>query len=289
MAGQFDPTTAVDYGQFIVAAYTMYKNDPTDLNPPKSANFPSGYDLAANVQMSDFIGAEEDRKFYGFIAVSKSGPPTWVLAIRGTVGYIEWWDDFHLELQPFSQVADGGKVAAGFLDIYATLGVMQPGQIAAEPKSSLTFAQQVAGVVRRTAATGDATTAQAWATGHSLGAALVTLFVLDAAINVRLVPNVFTFASPRVGDTTLVDRYDGVYRDPGVTQTSWRIDNDCDIVPDVPPELLGYRHVDTVSSINSFDTVRRTFPCAHALNTYLYTLDPTVTPLDPGCQLVVVR
>jgi len=124
MASQFNPATAVDYGQFIVAAYTMYENDPTDLNPSKSSDFPSGFDLAATVQMSDFFGPEEERKFYGFIAVSTSGPTTWVLAIRGTAALIEWWDDFHWGFVPFAPVANGGQVAEGFLCIYQTLGVL---------------------------------------------------------------------------------------------------------------------------------------------------------------------
>jgi hypothetical protein len=284
MASQFNPTTAVDYGQFVIAAYTMYENDPTNLNPSKSCNFPSGYDLVATVQMSDFFGAEEERKFYGFIAVSTSGPTTWVLAIRGTAALIEWWDDFHWGFVPFAPVANGGQVAEGFLCIYQTLGVLEPGQSAAESKPSRSFAADVAGVVQRAIGIAVASAVQAWATGHSLGAALITLFVLDAAKNASLVPNVFTFASPRVGDSAFVNSYNGVYSGADVTQTSWRIDNSMDIVPDFPPDISGYAHVNTEYLIDSSALVRWTIPCAHALNSYLHVLDQSVIKLDPACQ-----
>ena len=56
---------------------------------------------------------------------------------------MEWWDDFHWDLVPFTQVTDGGKVAQGFLDIYNTFGTMTPGQAQASAASG-SFAAEVA-------------------------------------------------------------------------------------------------------------------------------------------------
>ena len=51
----FDPKAAVSYGRFVQAAYTMYNADPSNLTPPQSSDFPAGYQLAAWIDMRDFI------------------------------------------------------------------------------------------------------------------------------------------------------------------------------------------------------------------------------------------
>ena len=76
-------------------------------------------------------------------------------------------------------------------------------------------------------------------TGHSLGAAIATLAAGDfRKMNEDLGrrTEVFTFGSPRLGNAALVDF---------LTQQSvlsYRITNRKDIVPRLPPRLLGYRH-----------------------------------------------
>lgn len=65
--------------------------------------------------------------------------------------------------------------------------------------------------------------------GHSLGAALATLFALMVAPS-----QVITIGSPRVGDADFVQAL------PVVNIT--RIVNCCDVVPTLPPELPAYRH-----------------------------------------------
>ncbi len=272
-----DPSTAVGYGQFVAAAYTMYENDPTNLNPPKSADFPAGYDLVSTIQMSDFFGEETTRTFYGFIARSTAPPTTWVVAIRGTESLTEWWDDFHFGFMPFDQVAPGsgrGDVAVGFGTIYETLGLTPAGQqlTAAESRPSASFAADVARVVRGASAQVEAQGAapvELIATGHSLGAALITLYALDSAVNHALVPAaVYTFASPRVGDATFASCY------AANLPLTWRVANSVDIVPYFPPELVGYVHVDTLYGIDSFWSVHFSVGCDHALNTYLHVLEP---------------
>ena len=85
----FDADPAVSLGSFVQAAYTMYGNDPEDLTPPKSADFPVGYELTAWVQMQDFfIFGTTGLTFYGFIAHRMSEPSVPVLAIRGTANVL---------------------------------------------------------------------------------------------------------------------------------------------------------------------------------------------------------
>jgi Lipase (class 3) len=84
-----------------------------------------------------------------------------------------------------------------------------------------------------------------------------------------------TFASPRVGDSAFVEAFDAL----GLT--SWRIVNAPDWVPNLPPEVLGYRHVSEPYIVNSTGKVRSTLACAHALQTYLVMLNPSLKP-DPN-------
>jgi len=80
-------------------------------------------------------------------------------------------------------------------------------------------------------------------TGHSLGAALITICALDY-VEDGLVPSgvpyaVYNFGSPRVGNQNFGTYYDSVV---GVGNT-WRVINKADIVPHLPPELMSFFHV----------------------------------------------
>ena len=94
------------------------------------------------IQMTDFFGPAQSRVFYGFVAVG-GDPTAAVVALRGTATTTAWWDDFHWDLVPFTQVPNGGMVAQGFMDIYNTVGTMTPGQAEGAGPSG-TFAADVA-------------------------------------------------------------------------------------------------------------------------------------------------
>jgi triacylglycerol lipase len=282
----YDPVAAVLYGQFLEAAYAMYYADPTNLTPPQSSNFPSGYRLAAWVQMQDFIFESTGPTFYGFIAQSETTSNQFVLAIRGTSTWVEWWDDLNaIVLVPFKD-SGSGSVGAGFARIYETLEVVsRPSGAVAAPaapqsfRSAGGFAQQVSSLVRRQVEVSPRAEAVSPAsiavTGHSLGAALATLYVLDNALTERILnPLIYTFGSPRVGDSAFA----GAFNAQGLT--SWRIANLPDLVPYVP---LGYSHVNTLKQYDSLTTVWPSPPCWHAMATYLSLIDPKLKP-EPSCQ-----
>src|SRR5271166_4879398 len=89
----YDPATAVLYGQLIEAAYAMHGSFPNNPAPPAPSTLPGGYRFIAWVQMQDFIIENTGPQFYGFIAQSGASPNQFVLAIRGTSSWVEWWDD----------------------------------------------------------------------------------------------------------------------------------------------------------------------------------------------------
>ena len=211
----FNPKAAVLYGQFIKAAYSMY--DPATLTPPPSADFPAGYQLTAWINMRDFILESTDPVFYGFIAQSMTDANQFVLAIRGTLNGVEWWDDLNAAIKIPFKVPGCGSVGAGFARIYDTLEVIErptgaptAPAVAQSLRSIGGFCQQVAALVRRNSAataraTGRDTSGLIEVTGHSLGAALATLYTLENALTDKI-PNLglCTFASPFVGDAICI-------------------------------------------------------------------------------------
>jgi len=289
----FNAKAASLYGQFVQAAYTMYSNNvgkPAALTPPPPPppEFPPDYRLVAWIQMQDFILQSMAPSFYGFIAQGGSGQ--FVVAIRGTSNGVEWWDDANaVEKTPFKNLGCG-SVGAGFARIYDTLEVVdcQPAAPGASPAQSLkaagTFSRQIAALVRRhmplTATPGVIpASASVEVTGHSLGAALATLYAMENAKTEQLAnPALCTFASPLVGDATFAAAFNAL----GLT--SWRVDNAPDLVTKIPPATLGFVHVDTKVPVNSAGKVMPFVTCWHSLATYLSLIDPTKQP-DPGCRL----
>jgi len=285
----FDPTAAVSFGRFVQAAYTMYDSDPANLTPSPSADFPAGYQLTAWIQMRDFIITSTGPVFYGFIAHSTANPNQLVLAIRGTSNGIEWWDDVDAIVKTPFKVPDCGSVGEGFARIYDTLEVVErPAGIAAAAARSLRsiggFSRQVSTLMQRHAAAtaraaGSAAPTSIEVTGHSLGAAFATLYVLENARTDQVsTPALCTFASPLVGDSTFAAAFNGL----GLT--SWRIVNAPDLVPMLPPEILGFTHVDTEQRFSSIGKVRSSPVCWHGLATYLSLIDPALQP-GADCRL----
>jgi triacylglycerol lipase len=272
-----DPATAVIWGPFVQAAYDQFVSDPGESNPSSITNLPPGYTLVRTIQMSDFIGPTTSRVFYGYIAVG-GDPPTAVVALRGTSTAVEWWDDLHWNLVPFTRVSNGGKVAQGFYDIYNTFGTSVPADQGSAPAST-TFAGDVADAAAQGLSLDLDPTLPVVVCGHSLGGALATLLVADLGANTPPKPQAWTFASPRVGDATFAARYGAL------SGVSWRIYNQVDVIPYFPVDTSdSYQPVTTGYAINSLPYARWSLGCCHALNTYLHVLSPNTVPLDSACQ-----
>jgi kumamolisin len=279
----FDPQAAVLYGQFVQAAYSMYGANPADLTPAPMA-FPPGYELVAWVRMQDFVIGSTGPLFYGFIAQSTQNANRFVIALRGTSDGVEWWDDANAVFKTAFKIPNCGRVGSGFARIYNTLEVVErtAGNAAAAAPSSLRaiggFSEQIADLIERRApaaahVAGLPAGASVEVTGHSLGAALATLYTMENACTKKITsPAVCTFASPRVGDTDFVSAFNAL----GLT--SWRIVNQPDVVPNLPPESFGFAHVNTLQQYSSTGKVQSSVTCWHSLATYLSLLDPTLQP-----------
>jgi hypothetical protein len=298
MGRPLDKSEAVFYGKVVNAAYTMFKREPTNLKPePQQGDIPDPYELVAWINMTDFFLDDKEPKFYGFVAQNKSASQEFMLAIRGTEGKIEWWDDATASPVPFTQVHSAGLVHQGFDKIYSSMRIerrhsAEELRVAAAVKPFTgSFAEQLEqlhlhleqtsmkkAVIREGKGRPDRTYV---VTGHSLGSALCTLFVMENKEKGKFDVNTLcTFASPRVGDAEFVRLFEQL------PITSWRIVNGRDVVPKVPlriPPFFNYHHVNTAYRFSSSGSVKCSFACWHSMGTYLHWLDPNI-PVDPECK-----
>lgn len=83
--------------------------------------------------------------------------------------------------------------------------------------------------------------ADIYLTGHSMGGAIATLVAsyVKAKESKTIHPDmVYTFGSPRVGDKKFATYVNSQYG-----ETILRVMNEWDMIPDLPPSILGFRHV----------------------------------------------
>lgn len=299
MGQPLDNQKASFYGRFVQAAYAMFKNpQSTDPLRPEPAGIPAAYELGAWIHMSDFIFDATEPKFYGIVVHDVGDPNSRIIAIRGTEHLIEWIDDAVAVPVPFRQVPSAGRVALGFDKIYNTLKVVKrtlPGApVRVENAAPETFSGSFAEQLEQLAISREAERGLALpyaegrvrpkrptiVAGHSLGAALATLFVMENDAKRKFdISSLCTFASPRVGNMEFVHLFNQLPID------SWRIVNTRDVVPKLPPHVPivpDYGHVDVAYPFDSSDFGKNSLLCWHTMETYLRWLD-SGSPMLPGC------
>ena len=230
---------------------TFYANDlATDVNPGRAAQIVS----------------------FGFVAQDAAGNV--VISIRGTEGLLEWVQDAKFLSVKCPFLKGAGNTEDGFTAVYESLRLTPdsgskrlvealPGLAYPRPVGSMTIC------------------------GHSLGGALTTLLALDVAANTVFAhPLVYTYASPRTGDSSFVDTYNQV------VPSTLRFANRLDIVPKVPL-TPPFEHVLGLSDLNPMLNVKLDILCQHHLTTYMHLLSSlgggTVLPLDANCTPTAIH
>ena len=180
---------------------------------------------------------------------------TIVVAFRGTEmdKPLDFFTDVNFKPAPFEFLAERGAPAdargagcahAGFLRAYESVRA----RVFAAVDDVIEVERRDYGDdAARDSVAGDANpsasaTWRVFATGHSLGGALATLFACELGRSARagrrdVAVTMYNFGSPRVGDGAFCDAYHALVPD------SVRVVNRADLVPTLPA-LLGYRHVD---------------------------------------------
>jgi hypothetical protein len=276
-----DVTAAIKFGQLV---NTTYATQPSDLTNAAGQPLSAGgidYTVVTTIYANDLAtdvnpSRGDDEVSIGLICQADQTGDV-VIAIRGTEGTLEWIHDIEFLQVPCPFLTGAGHTEDGFTAMYESLrtGVAPNSPTVVNALAKLEFPRAVSSVT---------------ICGHSLGGALATLLALDVAANTVFPdPAVYTYGSPRTGDSLFAGTYDQVVKN------SYRIANRLDIVPTVPPPL-GYEHV-----LNPYELtpaqflppppkilVKFTPGCEHSLVTYLYLLSlqsgGAVIPLEPTCQ-----
>ncbi len=280
-------TDAVDYGLLAMVAEDMYSaTAPTgsqeSLYPtPDPRIAAAGWTVAAYLTAQDAVlpqrgaavrtmGIDHGRRvFYGFLARSAAAPParpSYVTAIRGTEGFVEWVIDAEFNPVPHPRYPKA-RVEQGFWSIYQTMSL-------ADWTTGVTTHQNAAEGVEKLIGANPVVV-----TGHSLGSALATYFTDDLAARIGARASACLFASPRTGDATWTGLFNSHVR-------SYQLYNYIiDLVPHVPS--LGYATLPKTTVLQpdaAQADIRLDLLCNHHVICYCAMIDyqKTQTAMTPA-------
>jgi hypothetical protein len=280
---------AITYGLLAMYAEDMYHAAVGSLNPAADPRIDTaGWTIDAYFTAQDALippksapsqtlGVDPSKRvFFGFLAHNKADPTSYVAAIRGTDGIVEWVIDAEFLMIPHPRHPDA-HVERGFWNIYQTMSLAD---VATGQTTHQNAAEGVEEFVKED---------KVVVVGHSLGSALATYFAVDLAD--RLAGNVSAclFASPRTGDPAWAALF-------AAKIAIYKLFNYIlDIVTHVPS--LGYATIPNATVIQP-DTaevgVRLDALCDHHVICYCAMIDcadtmaaPT-TPQDAGCKACIL-
>jgi predicted lipase len=275
-----DVTTAINVAQLL---NTTYDTSPSDLTNAAGNTVSAGginYTVVTTIYANDLAtdinpNRGDDEVSIGLICQDQAGNV--VIAIRGTEGTLEWIHDAEFLQVPCPFLVGAGHTEDGFTAMYESLrtGADADSASVVSALATLKFPRSVSSMT---------------ICGHSLGGALATLLALDVAANTAFNnPSVYTYGSPRVGDSLFASTFDQVVKN------SYRVANRLDIVPTLPPPV-DYDHVLNPVDLNPIRLlpwppkvlVKFNPGCEHSLITYMYLLSlesgGTVIALESTCQ-----
>jgi predicted lipase len=275
-----DLTTAINVAQLLNTTYDTLPSDLTNAAGDSVSAGGTNYTVVTTIYANDLAtdinpSRGDDEVSIGLMCQDQAGNA--VIAIRGTEGILEWIHDAEFLQVPCPFLVGAGHTEDGFTAMYESL---RTGAAANSPSvvSALATLQCPRPVSSMTIC------------GHSLGGALATLLALDVAANTAFKnPAVYTYGSPRTGDSLFASTFDQV------VQNSYRVANRLDIVPTLPPPV-DYDHVLNPVDLNPIRLlpwppkvlVKFNPGCEHSLITYMYLLSlesgGAVIPLESTCQ-----
>ena len=253
----FSLNRALTCAQLVAQAYAQYRQWQAQGSPHRLQDFTwqapqmPGWRFSVPIWsiLSELHFLNESEPF-GFAAANAQGET--YLVLRGTESAQDWLDDLDAEQKTWPWSDGQGQVHAGFLKLYGSLRDLALAALdSLQPQGSL------------------------WVCGHSLGCALSSMAVLD--MHERWPDQAlqhYNFASPRLAAPEFAAAYNGL----GVP--TFRLVNDSDLVPEVPPgvtDTLLYQHLGlAVTFTASYSGIEAN----HSLTgSYLYALENPQAPM----------
>lgn len=207
----------------------------------------SGYTLLKTIYVNDMASELSPDKSNSVVSigyVAQSNDEI-VVALRGTDSIWEWLQNAKIIKVPFNSTA---QVEDGFYSMYQTLIIDD--KKAADYINSLLKGSTTIRVC-----------------GHSLGAGLATLLAADLHSDICKSFEVYTFASPYVGDQGFASQY------YSIRGSIYRIANRIDIITHLVGSNFGYVHVGELHEFNSALKFGIDPLTSHHMTTYLAMLN----------------
>jgi len=163
----------------------------------------------------------DDSGIFGLMGQNPATKTAFV-AFRGTQTFDDWVGDFDAMFEPYKFVPNAGHVHVGFQSIYDALH----DSVAAGIGAAIEGCDNLL------------------VTGHSLGGALAVVSAPDLAKNLKLLPELSTFAGPAAGLSDFARFFDLTI------PSCYRVVNFWDLVPRLPPQIPVGLYEQTGTSVN---------------------------------------
>ncbi|KAE8356693.1 Alpha/Beta hydrolase protein [Aspergillus coremiiformis] len=200
------------YAQYAAATYvTENTNSPNSKITCPAGNCPL-VEAADTTTLTEFEYIEEFGDVAGFLAVDRTNEEI-VLSFRGTASVETWIANLNFEQTQVNDICDGCEAHAGFMRSWGSVANVTMDSVQNAMQTNPGFKLIV--------------------TGHSFGGAMATI----AATVLRqsgYVLDMFSYGAPRLGNMAFAEYVSAQGSNFRVTHTN-------DMVPRVPPRMLGYR------------------------------------------------
>lgn len=213
------------YAQWAAAAYCSNNLDSTGDAITCADDYCPEVDSSTTVSLSEFNESNDFGDTAGFVAADKTNEQI-VVAFRGSSSISNWIANLDFVLTDASSLCDGCEAHMGFLECWETVADSITFQVESAMQTYSGYTLVV--------------------TGHSLGGAIAAIGA-TALRNAGYTLDLYTFGQPRIGNLALATYL--------TEQGNNRITHLNDIVPRLPPILLGFHHSSPEYWITSGDDV----------------------------------
>ncbi|KAE8153798.1 Alpha/Beta hydrolase protein [Aspergillus avenaceus] len=214
------------FAQYSAAAYCLENLNSTGTAVSCSVGNCPLVEAASTKTLDEFNESASYGGVSGFLAADETNKVL-VLSFRGSADLSNWIANLNFGLDDASSLCSGCELHSGFLKAWDTVS----DKITSKVESALSSYSDYSLVV----------------TGHSYGGALAALAATTLR-NAGHTVQLYNYGQPRVGNTEFVQ-----YATDQNKGSTYRVTHTNDLVPKLPPKLLGYHHASPEYWISSGD------------------------------------